>query len=242
MEMRNIEKLISEFKTPSPEFTPFPFWFWNDELSEAEIRRQIREFHAKGICGFIIHPRIGLPESIRYMSETWLYFVRFAVMEAKSLGMKVMLYDEAMYPSGSCHGEVVGTNPDFASKCLVMREEEGCFAGETFLAEVTRDGKVYRFSESFSKGTIRGIHFGEDDGEANAPPSADLLNPDAVSCFIRLTHQRYFDFLGDEFGKTVVAIFTDEPMICGRVPHACVPWTHGLEKALTQHGFTPDDF
>lgn len=240
--MNTIEKLISEFQNPSPEFTPVPFWFWNDDLSEKEIKRQIGEFHAKGVYGFVIHPRIGLPESIPYMGEKWLGFVKFAVLEAKKLGMKVVLYDEAMYPSGSCHGEVVKANPDFASRCLVMRKENCSTETEKLVAEITKDGRKYSFFESFSKGTIRGIHYGEDDGEPNAPLSADLLNPDAVSCFIRLTHQRYFDVLKDEFGKTVTAIFTDEPMICGRVSRACVPWTANLEKDLEQEGFEADDF
>ncbi|MBR6509029.1 MAG: hypothetical protein IKT38_00290 [Clostridia bacterium] len=239
--MENIEKLIFEFKNPSNKFTPIPFWFWNDDLSEEEIKRQIGEFNSKGVNGFIIHPRIGLPESIEYMSEEWLGFVKFAVLEAKKYSMKVMLYDEAMYPSGSCHGEVIKTNPDFASKRLVMKEENTCLEDEKFVAEISKNNKKYYFFEAFSKGTIRGIHFGEDDGEPNAPPSANLLDPDAVSCFINLTHQRYFDFLKEEFGKTIIAIFTDEPMICGRVPYNCVPWTSGLEKTLNQKGFNTDD-
>ena len=242
MKMKSMEQLIFEFKNPSKEYTPVPFWFWNDDLSEDEIKRQIKEFDSKGVNGFIIHPRIGLPGSMEYMSGEWLGFVKIAVLEAKKRGMKVMLYDEAMYPSGSCHGEVIKANPDFASKCLVMREEKTHTEDEKKVAEIVKNGKKYYFFETFSKGTIRGIHFGEDDGEANAPPSANLLDPDAVCCFINLTHQRYFEFLKDEFGKTVVAIFTDEPMICGRVPHPCVPWTSGLEKKLAENGFHEGDF
>ena len=239
--MRDISKLITEFENPSKEFTPIPFWFWNDYLTEDEIRRQICEFNEKGVNGFIIHPRIGLPESIVYMGEEWLGFVKFAVEEAKKLGMKVMLYDEGMYPSGSCHGEVVKTNPQFASKRLVMREENESSIDEKFVAQIQKDGKDYFFFEILSNGTIRGIHFGEDDGEKNAPPSTNLLDYDAISCFINLTHQRYYDSLKDEFGKTIIGIFTDEPMICGRVPYECVPWTKGIEIKLYEKGLTDDD-
>ena len=38
--------------------------------------------------------------------------------EAKRLGMKVVLYDEAGYPAGSARGRVVAENPDWAAKCL----------------------------------------------------------------------------------------------------------------------------
>lgn len=43
--------------------------------------------------------------------------------------MKVMLYDEAMYPSGSCHGQVVQENPEFASLGLIRQELSGEKAG-----------------------------------------------------------------------------------------------------------------
>jgi len=46
---------------PSPEFSLAPFWFWNDALSEKEIARQLDDFKAHGVYGFVIHPRAGLP-------------------------------------------------------------------------------------------------------------------------------------------------------------------------------------
>lgn len=41
----------------------------------------------------------------------------------------------------------------------------------------------------------------------------DTMNPDAVSRFIELTHEAYFAHVGEEFGKAVPAIFTDEPRL-----------------------------
>ncbi len=41
----------------------------------------------------------------------------------------------------------------------------------------------------------------------------DMLNPAAVQKFIELTHERYKEFIGDEFGKTVRGVFTDEPTV-----------------------------
>lgn len=55
-----------------------------------------------------------------------------------------------------------------------------------------------------SGGTLRGIHWGEDDGEVNAPLSADILNPEAVNRFIQLTHERYFHELKEYFGTVVI--------------------------------------
>ena len=122
--MSRYEELRSAFLSPSDEFSPMPFWFWNDELTEEEILRQIHDFRDHGVAGFVIHPRKGLPGSIPYLGDKYMQFVRFAVEEADKLGMEVILYDEAMYPSGSAHGMVVKENPAWASRCLVMETAE----------------------------------------------------------------------------------------------------------------------
>ena len=66
-----------------------------------------------------------------------------------------------------------------------------------------------------------------------APPAADLLNPEAVAAFIRLTHARYAANLGEHLGRAVVAMFTDEPSLLGRGARRGVhPYTPGFEADL----------
>lgn len=110
------------FLHPSDEFTPIPFWFWNDALTEREITRQIEDFRDKGVMGFVIHPRMGIPADIPYLSDRYMHYVKHAVEEAARLHMTVVLYDEAMYPSGSAHGMVVKDNPEYATRALRMKE------------------------------------------------------------------------------------------------------------------------
>ena len=43
----------------------------------------------------------------------------------------------------------------------------------------------------------------------------DTLNRKAIERFIEVTHEKYRATVGDEFGKTVPAIFTDEPQVYG---------------------------
>ncbi|HBP38473.1 MAG TPA: hypothetical protein DD640_06995, partial [Clostridiales bacterium] len=43
------------------------------------------------------------------------------------------------------------------------------------------------------------------------PGYVDLTNPDATRCFIEYTHDRYKQYIGAEFGRTVRGVFTDEP-------------------------------
>ena len=221
-----LARLIDEFEHPSEEFSPTPFWFWNDTLTEAEIARQMRAFKDKGVDGFVIHPRLGLDPLIPYMGEEWLAMVRYAVTLAKELRMKVILYDEAMYPSGSCCGQVVAEHADYAAQGLRMSHSPSLTEGERLIAQTVRDGIPIYFVQTPTSGTIRGVYYGQDDGEPNAPPAADLLNPEAVATFIRLTHQKYYDALSEYFGDPIVAIFTDEPSLMGRCPlSGLIPWT-----------------
>lgn len=258
--------MTQKFLIPEDEYTPIPFWFWNDTITEAELVRQIQDFNEKGVKGFVIHPRIGIPKEIVYLSDRFMELVTCAVKEADKLGMKVVLYDEAMYPSGSAHGMVVKKNPEYASKALKMTEYK-CNGEVTitfnedelnkiisvqavkktsefeinpesitrlepfnnqifFRAKDDSSWSVLVFSETFTNGHIRGIHFGEDDSEAGAPASSDLLNLDAMKEFIKLTHDRYYEVLSNYFGTTIIGMFTDEPCIMGRgVGKELKPWT-----------------
>jgi len=119
----------AQMATPDPAFTQIPLWFWNDDLDDDEIKRQMADFRAHGVYGFMIHPRMGLPKSISFMNERWLGHVRTAIEEAARTGMVVCFYDEFMYPSGSAHGEVVRSNPDFAAQALAMTHQDA--AGPT---------------------------------------------------------------------------------------------------------------
>ncbi|MBD2868582.1 hypothetical protein IDH41_08330 [Paenibacillus sp. IB182493] len=243
-----------------------------------EIVRQIQDFHAKEISGFVIHPRMGLPRSMPYLSDAYFDLVEAAVAEAARLGMSVILYDEAMYPSGAAGGLVAGRNPGYASRGLKLVEypcgqDGGRIQLETgdgdrivsvqaarkitetaidpdsvalldfdqgiaeFVPPDDGNWSVLLFAETDSKGTIRGIHRGQDDGEPGAPRAADLLNPDAVDTFISLTHDRYYKRLKDYFGTTVIAMFTDEPDLLGRRHlRGLKPWTRGFLDEFVSGG------
>ena len=253
---------------PSREYSPMPFWFWNDRLDEKEIIRQIREMNDKGVNGFVIHPRIGLPRDIPYMSEKYLSYVKCAVEEAGRLNMKVILYDEGMYPSGSAHGMVVKAHPEFATRGIRCEEslvnvpkladdEKLLFTFKarkisddsldktsikSYDGEALKEGEVFiHLIEGFTHGHIRGIHIGEDDWE-EPPKSSDLLRFEAVSCFIELTHEAYYKALEKYFGNTVIGIFTDEPSVLGRGEDKRMkPWTVDFLTELEKEGIKPCD-
>lgn len=265
--MNQAKQLWKEIMEPPGEFSPVPFWFFNDEPDEARIRLQLEDFVAKGIHAFVLHPRIGIPEHIPYLSSEYFDAIRFIVKTASELDMKVVLYDEGMYPSGSAHGMVVRENPEFASKGITVVKAAGelteagiqtdnreslcgwtlagngeamngqTLAGNREIVARLKDGSLLVYG--FTGGTIRGIHFGEDDGEDRAPKSADILNPEAVRAFIRLTHERYYEELKEYFGTTVCGFFTDEPCALGRNASDYREWVPGLEVEIREAGGDP---
>ncbi len=265
----------AEWYNPPVEFSQAPFWFWNDDLSEKELLRQIEDFRAHGVHAFLIHPRAGLPRSIGWMSDRMIDLMRFTIERAAERDMWVILYDEGMYPSGSSSGQVVAENPAFRTRGLVCIDLDEATPGtevqgvridvegrpdlaadQTLVALTRRKSNGHRLAivdrpAREGRSTIRGLHFVQDDPPRradrrevpeNQPPGADILNPESVACFIRLVYQRFYDEFGDRFGKTVKAIFTDEPSLLARgAERGMVPGTTGILEHINRflgHDFT----
>ena len=232
----NAKELIKEILNPSKEFSPIPFWFLNDYFDKKEIKRQLADFCDKGVYGVVLHPRIGVPEEIGYLSDEFFDVICYIVETAQELDMKVVLYDEGMYPSGSACGLVVKENPELGAVGIIISDD----ASDGEVIADTDDGRYIVFKKT--EGTMRGIHFGEDDGEENVPKAADILNKDAVDIFIRLTHDEYYKRLGKYFGNTVIGFFTDEPSCTGRgAGFKFKPWYKEALAELTELGGKPEE-
>ena len=217
------QNVPKEFLEPPKEFSVMPVWFWNDTLKTDEIIRQIQDFYDHGVYGFVIHPRMGLPSDMRFLSPEMLDFMKVAIEEAARRNMKVILYDEGSYPSGSCEGQVVARNPGHAVRGLAkidfnadenLQLEEGW----KLVTTINREGnKKMAVVEGPSNGHIRGLHWrDEEKGIEDLPPAGDILNPEAVTSFIELVYDRFAAHFREHFGKTIIAVFTDEPDPLGR--------------------------
>jgi hypothetical protein len=213
------------FRDPPREFSVMPFWFWNDTLKDEEIVRQISDFEAHGVYGFVIHPRIGLPEDTGWLSPKMIHAMHVAIGEAARRKMYVILYDEGMYPSGSSSGQVVARNPAHAARGLAKIDLK---PGESFrpvenMKLVTINerpgGDRVAIVDLPSGGVIRGLRYigeGTKQIREELPPAGDILNPEAVASFMELVYERFNKEFGSYFGNTILGIFTDEPNPLGR--------------------------
>ena len=205
----------SDWRNPPVEYRPVPFWVWNEAQEPKELRRQVREMKAHGCGGFFMHSRVGLKTP--YLGEEWFEHVRICTAEAARLGMQAWIYDEDRWPSGFAGGHIADVEGlDFPAQSLFCREVDG---ERVFTVE--RAPRTADF---------------------NGAAAVDVLNPEVIAAFIRLTHEEYERVIGDQFGKAVPGTFTDEPSYVpwgkpnlsasGGGPNlfGMVPWTGRMEQ------------
>ncbi|MCI5605171.1 MAG: hypothetical protein MR413_05930 [Clostridia bacterium] len=249
----------NQFKNPDNIYRSIPFWAWNDKLNAEEIRRQIYEMHSNGIGGFFIHSRDGL--ETEYLGSEWFECVKTAVNTAKELGMYAWLYDEDRWPSGSCGGAVT-KNMKNACKGLTLEvcdEVPDKIDGDIlaiYLANV-KVMDIYSLKRldtadniKLKKGEvllIARLETSEGSEWFNYSPPPDNLSADTVDEFIHKTHDVYKRNIGDEFGKTIPGIFTDEPSLADRhcsfnPKRGWIPWTYGFGEYFCKNcGYDPLD-
>lgn len=75
----------------------------------------------------------------------------------------------------------------------------------------------------------------------------DTMNPKATEAFIRSAHEKYEQTVGEEFGRAVPAIFTDEPRMWPRKKQTCkistadsneniiIPYTEYFAEQMKAH-------
>jgi len=219
--------LRREFADPPLHWKSRPLWFWNGKLDADKTRAMVAACKAAGYYGMGILPCKGT--GVEFMSPEFLQHYKVAVDEAGRLGMKMCLYDEFWFPSGSAGGLLAKKYPEALGKRLDMlvtdvtgpREfvqavPQGTLMGAVAMAMATK--QRLNITASVKDGTLRwGVPAGDwkvmvfacvrDGGDG----LVDYLEPEAVKAFIKLTYQAYYDAMPEHFGTTIDSAFYDEP-------------------------------
>ena len=169
--------------------------------------------------------------------EDQLQRINKIIKAAKDKGLRVWLYDEYGYPSGSAGDLVCKDNEDYKAVYLHQITVQGSGTGqqsvdipENFvkvnsvsimqedkyvLADgVVENGKI-KFNGVQGKWTayIYSVVLYDHGRDGYSETYPNLLNKDAVKKFIDVTYQKYCDTV-DDFPKIIEAFFTDEPQLC----------------------------
>ena len=233
-EVHTLKQLQTLFMNPPVEYRSAPLWVWNDDITEKQIDEQLVDFKSGGMGGVFIHPRPGLITP--YISEKWFSLCGYTVKKGKELGMNVWLYDENSYPSGFAGGHVPAEMPESYNQgqglvlnraeklpdntdvyYLILKQVDSKFIDITNKLEQEQNNKGDYFLYEKSYYENLPWHGGYS--------YVDLLYEGVTEKFIELTMTGYEKYIGNEFGKTVPGIFTDEPEIN---PPAGIRWTPSL--------------
>jgi len=200
--MTDFEKLL---QNPPKKYRPIPFWSWNEKLDVEETKKQIRQMNKAGIGGFFMHARGGL--QTEYLSDEWFQNISASLEEGEALDMCAWGYDENGWPSGFGNGKVNGMGLRYQQKYLRCVVAEAPIDDEFTLSNVKIGDKIYH------------CYF-----DVN-PFYVDTLSGEVIGEFLKSTHEKYREKLGDDF-KKLKGFFTDEP----QASRNGLPWSFNLEK------------
>ena len=219
--------LEDDFRDPPASWKTRPLWFWNAPPSKEQTNTLMERCRDSGYYGFGILPtnKMGLP----FMSPAYLNRYQEAVDKAAQLGMKMCLYDEFWFPSGSAGGLLAKKYPEALSKRLDMTVFEVTGPGEfekplpsgQLMAAVAMHAKDLRRVNLAAQVREGQIVWSAPAGDwkimlftcvpDGARQLVDYLDAQSVARFIELTYQTYFDKCPHHFGKTIDSAFYDEP-------------------------------
>lgn len=229
------------FRTPTSEYRATPFWAWNNRLNAPQLERQIEVFKGMGFGGFHMHPRTGM--DTEYLSDEYMDAVKACVEKARSESMLAWLYDEDRWPSGAAGG-LVTKDHRYRARHLVFTTSIRPGAPLAAFDVVLVEGRLESYrrlaeGEAGSSTATTWRAYPETSAEStwhNNQTYVDTLSPAAIRRFVQVTHERYLEVVGADFGGVVPAIFTDEPQFTSKssLRHAedtgdlVIPWTGDL--------------
>lgn len=251
-----------DFVTPPLQYKPRPLWFWNNVTVTPEgITEQMQNLRDKcGYGGLGILP-FGANFKPKYLEDDYFKVYGVALENAKKLGMKLCLYDEYGFPSGSA-GAINGDEiprfknafPDATIHRLDKLEETVTYPGEyaralpegTLMSIVAMDSLTNKRIDLTNKVSEGRITWKVQPGTwkimifvcvTDGDPNVDYLDPDAVDKFIGMVHQQYYNRFKEYFGTTIDGIFYDEPTMyraAGRM------WTPRFNEWFEEkYGYSP---
>ena len=223
------------FLNPTSEYRAAPFWAWNSKLEKQELLWQLDVLKRMGFGGAHMHVRTGM--STPYLSDEHMDYVKACIEKAKTEGMLAWLYDEDRWPSGAAGGLVTKDEKYRARHLLftarpygsvdtlewfteasaeAVRTENGTLLA-CYDVQLNPDGYLVgwrRIAQNEDARYEKWFAYLESPKESpwfNNQTYINTLDKAAMDRFIDITYEQYNRTVSDEFGKTVPAIFTDEP-------------------------------
>jgi hypothetical protein len=237
----------AQLANPPREYASAPLWVWNDLLTEDQVRSTLRDLAGQKVKQAFVHPRPGLMTP--YLSDDWFRLWRVALDEAEKLDMNIWVYDENSYPSGFAGGLVPEAMPESRGRGLVFAETKnpGKPGENVHLVYRLADGRYENVTQQAQAGQklpdgrylVGTWVLAPEGGWFGGKFYVDLLKPGVTEKFIEITFEAYKKQIGEQFGRRMPGIFTDEPHLC---PAGGLHWNeHLAEEFQKRWGYRMED-
>jgi hypothetical protein len=244
-----VDQVSAVWKDAPPEYGPEPYYGLNGPVSVEQVQRDLDTLHNLGFQAVTVQAGYGMP--FAYLSPEYFSFFTKFIAEAKSRNMRVWIVDDAGYPSGFAGGKFTTTAPDLRMQAIEVAKKIPVAGGVSIheqlppetvsVAAIDENGRAIdlRLRDGILDWTAPEGNWTVlvADHESRTSPTRsdtntqrvkdtsqsleDYLDPAATAQYLRFTHEQYKQYVGDEFGKTIMGFRGDEPdySISG------LPWT-----------------
>ncbi len=234
----SIAYVKQQFANPGKEFGSAPLWVWNTKVTKEIIDSMLTGFKEQSFGGVFVHPRPGLITP--YLSAEWFSLWKYAMQKAKQLDLDIWIYDENSYPSGFAGGHVPASMPSSYNQAQMLYVEKVNKLPESsqyFIAIEKQSDGSYKLVTDKNKTTTGEYLIYKKAFYYTSPwygnfSYVDLMVPGVTEKFLDITMRNgYEPVIGNEFGKTVKGIFSDEPNI-ESTDNKSIRWTPLLFPAF----------
>lgn len=125
---------------------------------------------------------------------------------------------------------------DITDRCIVI-SENGCNNIQYQAESLVHEELYFYFSQKLDKPIWASLSRKDSKGMLGY---VNMMKKEPIAKFIEMTHERYKAAIGEEFGKTVMGVFTDEPTTIYQFvgPHPG-PWDDDLFEVFEkEHGYS----
>ena len=193
------------FQNPADKFRGLDLWMVNDKLEDSEIENQVKEFKAKGFYSVIFRTYNGLISD--YPGPEYKHKVKVAVDSAKKYGLKLALQ------AGFMPSAYPALPKEYALHKIVPINKNEIKGNEIILSEYNN----IVFTDQISPATL------------------NMLDEDSVEYYIKNAYQEMWKEFSEEFGKTIIAVWLDEP----RFDNRYLTWNNSFEqKFKNNYGYS----
>lgn len=240
--------LWEQFARPPNDFRPMPLLRINDEVDEAELRRQIRSLREQGFGGvFSLCECFEEGAPAKFVSPWWWRVVKCVARACAEEGIQFWAYDDEDWPSGSVGGTLTQLHPEHQWKYLRPLEHHVA-GGERLELDLgrervlcasawrERDGKpldpaprslgpavdctrLVWEAPAGDRWNVT-VYVAREGRGFSLDGLADLMDEQACAQFVRDVYTEHAARVAATPGARIVGFFTDEPCLS----MATMPW------------------